>query len=45
MPLTQIRGKSKIRMQVMNRQFGAVIEAERIAIGRIITIGGRRKLP
>jgi len=32
-------------MQMMDRQFGAVIEAERIAIGLIIVIGGRRKLP
>jgi hypothetical protein len=32
-------------MQMMSEQFGAVIEAERIAIGRIIIIGGRRKLP
>jgi hypothetical protein len=30
---------------LMDRQFGAVIEAERIAIGLIIIIGGRRKLP
>lgn len=30
---------------VMNRQFGAVIGAERIAIGLILIIGGRRKLP
>jgi len=36
----------KTRMQmVTDRQFGAVIEAERIAIGRIMIIDGRRKLP
>jgi hypothetical protein len=30
---------------VMNRQFRAMIEAEPIAIGLILIIGGRRKLP
>jgi len=41
-----VRGKKKIRMQmVMDRQFGAMIGAERIAIGLIIIIDGRRKLP
>jgi hypothetical protein len=30
---------------VMDKQFRAVIEAERIAIGLILIIGGRRKLP
>jgi len=30
---------------MMDGQFGAVIGAERIAIGRIIIIDGRRKLP
>ncbi len=38
--------ESRILMALkMNRQFGAVIEAERIAIGLIIIIDGRRKLP
>jgi hypothetical protein len=30
---------------MMDGQFGAVIGTERIAIGLIIIIGGRRKLP
>jgi hypothetical protein len=37
--------RRKTCMQMMDEQFGAVIGAERIAIGLIIIIGGRRKLP